>query len=68
LSETAKCGLFLEWSIDQHQVAADKRSGVTSDPNWKDDLGHIVDVVWRMITVSLEPVKVITRLSTQMVQ
>ena len=32
----------LEWVIDQYQVSTDKRSGITNDPNRRDDLEYIV--------------------------
>ena len=49
----------LEWVIDQYQVKTDKRSGITSDPNQADDPEYIVRLVGKVITVSLETVKVV---------
>jgi predicted helicase len=53
----------LEWVIDQYQVSADKRSGITSDPNRPDDEQYIVRLVGRVITVSVETVKLVEELA-----
>jgi predicted helicase len=53
----------LEWVIDQYQVSIDdKRSGITSDPNRDDDEEYIVRLVGRVITVSMETVKLVKAL------
>ncbi len=52
----------LEWVIDQYQVSTDKRSGITSDPNRADDPRYIVDLVGRVVAVSIETVKIVTGL------
>jgi len=52
----------LEWVIDQYQVTTDKRSGITSDPNCADDPRYIVDLVARVVTVSLETVWIVAGL------
>jgi hypothetical protein len=44
----------LDWIIDQYQVSADKRSGITSDPNRADAPEYIVRLVGRVVTVSVE--------------
>jgi predicted helicase len=49
----------LEWVIDQYRVTTDKRSGIVSDPNRPDDPQYIVRLVGKVITVSLETMKVI---------
>ncbi len=49
----------LEWVIDQYQVKTDKRSGITNDPNRADDPQYIVRLVGKVITVSLETVKIV---------
>ncbi|MHB0939291.1 MAG: type ISP restriction/modification enzyme [Armatimonadota bacterium] len=49
----------LEWVIDQYQVTTDKRSGITSDPNREDDPEYIVRLLGRVVTVSLETVKLV---------
>jgi predicted helicase len=52
----------LEWVIDQYQVSTDKRSGITNDPNRLDDPQYIVRLIGRVITVSLETMKIIRAL------
>lgn len=44
----------LDWVIDQYQVKTDKRSGITSDPNRADDEQYIVNLVRRVVRVSVE--------------
>jgi len=53
----------LEWVIDQYQVTTDKRSGIESDPNRVDDEQYIVHLVGRVITVSVETVKLVNALA-----
>ena len=53
----------LEWVIDQYQVTTDKRSGIESDPNRLDDEQYIVRLVGRVVTVSLETVKLVNDLA-----
>src|SRR5690242_1404917 len=52
----------LEWVIDQYQVSTDKRSGITSDPNRADDPHYIIDLVGRVVAVSVETVRIIAAL------
>jgi len=52
----------LEWVIDQYRVTTDTRSGITSDPNREDDKEYIVRLIGRVVTVSLETVKIISGL------
>jgi hypothetical protein len=53
----------LEWVIDQYQVSTDKRSGITSDPNaYSEDERYIVTLVERIITVSMDTVKIVAGL------
>jgi len=58
----------LEWVIDQYQVSEDKRSGIVSDPNNLDDEEYIVRLVGRVITVSIETVKLINELAKAVTQ
>ena len=51
--------------IDQYQVSTDKRSGITSDPNRQDDEEYIVNLVGRVISVSVETVKIVKGLPEQ---
>lgn len=55
----------LEWIIDRYQVTTDKRSGIPSDPNCDDDPKYIVTLVERIVTVSLETVRLVQSLPEQ---
>jgi predicted helicase len=52
----------LDWIIDQYQVSIDKRSGITNDPNRLDDPQYIVRLIGKVITVSLETMKLVKSL------
>jgi predicted helicase len=52
----------LDWVIDQYRVKVDKRSGIVNDPNRLDDEEYIVRLIGRVVTVSLETVKVVLTL------
>ncbi|RKU14743.1 DNA helicase [Candidatus Poribacteria bacterium] len=49
----------LEWVIDQYRVKVDRRSGIVNDPNREDQLQYIVDLIARVITVSLRTVEIV---------
>ena len=49
----------LEWVVDQYRVKTDKRSGIVSDPNRETEPQYIVNLIARVITVSLKPVEII---------
>ncbi len=50
----------IEWLIDRYQVKTDKDSGILNDPNlYSDDPRYIIDLVARMVRVSLESVAII---------
>jgi predicted helicase len=49
----------LEWIIDRYQVHRDKRSGIVNDPNRADDSQYIVKLIGKVITVSLETMKIV---------
>ena len=53
----------LEWVVDQYRVKTDRRSGIENDPNRADDETYIVDLIQKIISVSLETVEVVERLS-----
>jgi predicted helicase len=53
----------LDWVIDQYQVNVDKRSGIVSDPNNLDDEEYIVRLVGKVITVSVETVRLVNELA-----
>ena len=53
----------IEWIIDRYQVRTDPDSRITNDPNtYSDDPRYIVDLLRRVITVSLKSLEVTDRL------
>ena len=52
----------LEWVIDQYRVKTDKRSGIVNDPNRPDDPQYIVQLIGKVITVSIKTVDIINNL------
>ncbi len=52
----------LEWVIDQYRVKTDKRSGITNDPNREDEPQYIVKLIGKVVTVSLETVRIVAGL------
>jgi predicted helicase len=52
----------LDWVIDQYQVKTDKRSGIVNDPNRFDNPQYIVRLIGKVITVSLETMKIVKNL------
>jgi predicted helicase len=53
----------IEWIIDRYQVKTDAASGIVNDPNdWSDDPRYIIDLLRRIVTVSLETMKVVDAL------
>ena len=53
----------MEWVVDQYRVKTDKRSGIENNPNRADDEEYIVDLIRKVISVSLETVRIVERLS-----
>jgi len=50
----------LEWLIDRYQVKIDKDSGICNDPNeWSDDPRYIVELVARIVTVSVRSAEIV---------
>ena len=49
----------LEWVVDQYRVKVDKRSGIVNDPNRADDQQYIVQLIGKVIAVSLETVEIV---------
>ncbi len=49
----------LEWVVDQYRVKTDKRSGIENDPNRADDEEYIVDLIRKVVSVSLETVRIV---------
>jgi predicted helicase len=65
----AECFLYrlgnrsaLEWVLDQYQVSTDKRSGLVSDPNKLEEQDYIVRLLGKVITVSVETVRLVNEL------
>ena len=56
----------IEWIIDRYQVKTDKASGIVNDPNdWSREVGdprYILDLLARVVTVSLETMQVVDSL------
>jgi predicted helicase len=56
----------LEWVMERYQVKTDKASGIVNDPNdWCDEVGdprYIIDLVKRIVTVSVETVRIVNSL------
>ena len=49
----------LEWVIDQYRVKVDRRSGIVNDPNRETAPQYIVELITRVITVSLRTVEIV---------
>ena len=50
----------LDWVVDQYRVKTDKRSGIVHNPNgWSDDERYIVNLVERVVGVSLRTVEIV---------
>ncbi len=56
----------LEWVIDQYQVSTDKRSGIRSDPNRREDPEYIARLVGQVIAVSVATRRVVAGLPGQL--
>ncbi|MDE0021259.1 MAG: N-6 DNA methylase [Candidatus Poribacteria bacterium] len=52
----------LEWVVNQYQVKTDKRSGIVNDPNRPDDPQYIVELIKRVVSVSLKTVEIVKAL------
>ena len=53
----------IEWIIDQYQVKADKKSGITDDPNdYSDDEKYIFNLLLRIINISVQTIDLINSL------
>jgi predicted helicase len=53
----------IEWIIDRYQVKTYKDSGIINDPNdWSEDPRYIIDLLRRIVTVSLETMKIVDAL------
>ncbi|AFW96512.1 type II restriction enzyme and methyltransferase subtype G [Anabaena sp. 90] len=53
----------LEWIMERYKVTKDKDSGIINDPNhWSENPRYIVELVKRIVKVSLETVKIVNSL------
>ncbi|WP_292789305.1 type ISP restriction/modification enzyme [Nostoc sp. NMS7] len=53
----------LEWIMESYQFTKDKDSQIAKDPNdWSEDPRYILDLVKRIVRVSLESMKIVTAL------
>ena len=52
----------LEWIVDQYRVKTDKQSNIVNDPNRADNPQYIVQLIGKVITVSLEIAAIVERL------
>ncbi len=53
----------IEWIMERYAVTIDKYSGIRNDPNdWSNDPRYIVDLLKRIVRVSIESVKIISQL------
>ena len=56
----------IEWIIDRYYVKTDKKSGIVNDPNdWSREVGdprYILDLLARIVTVSVETMKIVDAL------
>lgn len=50
----------LDWAIDRYQVKTDKATGIVNDPNeYSDDPRYILDLVCRLVTVSMRTSEIV---------
>lgn len=51
------------WIMDQYRVTVDKDSGIRNDPNdWSEDPRYIIDLLKRIVTVSVETMRIVDSL------
>ena len=49
----------LDWIIDQYRIKTDKRSGIVNNPNRKEDEYYIIELIKKIISVSLETQRIV---------
>ena len=53
----------LDWIIERYQIKTDKDSKITNNPNdWSDNPHYILDLIRKVVTVSVETVKIVKQL------
>lgn len=53
----------IEWIIERYQVTIDKKSGIKNDPNeWSEDPKYIIDLLKKVVRVSVETTRLVKAL------
>jgi predicted helicase len=53
----------LYWIMDRYQIKRDTESGIVNDPNeYSDDPKYIVNLIKRVVTVSVETMRIVNSL------
>ena len=52
----------VEWVVDQYRVKVDRRSGIKNNPNREAEPRYIVDLIGRIVYVSLKTVEIVKNL------
>jgi predicted helicase len=53
----------IEWIMERYQITKNKDSGIVNNPNhWSDDPHYIIDLLKRIVRVSLETVAIVNSL------
>jgi predicted helicase len=53
----------LDWVIDRYEIKEDSASGIIQDPNkWSSNEPYILNLIGKVVTVSIETVKLINQL------
>ncbi len=53
----------IEWLMERYERKIDKNTGILNDPNqWSDDPSYVVNLVARMVRVSIETIEIVRRL------
>jgi predicted helicase len=52
----------LEWVIEQYRIKTDERSGIINDPNQIDNERYVIDLIMKIITVSIKTVELTEQL------
>ncbi|MDO8473400.1 MAG: type ISP restriction/modification enzyme, partial [Dehalococcoidia bacterium] len=53
----------IDWVMERYAISVEKNSGIRNDPNtWSDDPRYIIDLVKRVVRVSVETVRIVKNL------
>jgi len=62
-NHSGKAALY--WIVDRFRLTVDKESGIVSDPNeFSDDPRYIIDLIKRVVTVSICTLEIVGKLPT----